>query len=163
MRRILHVGCGSQTLPDWIAGDEVRLDINPDYKPHIVASMTDLGDIGEFDGVFSCHALEHLQWNEAGRALKEFRRVLKPGGFVVAIVPNLEGIKPTFETVYEVPCGPISGMHMIYGQINSEDPHMQHKCGFVKETMLQAITDAGFKQAVAMAMPFYSLMGAGTK
>ncbi len=162
-RRVLHVGCGLETLPDWIAGEEVRLDINPENKPDIVASMTNLGDIGEFDGVYSCHALEHLSWVDVGIALREFHRVLKPGGFLCVIVPNLEGIKPTLETVYEFSGGAITGLHMIYGHLDSSDPHMQHKCGFVKETMLQMVTDAGFQKPTAMAMPYFSLMGAGIK
>ena len=58
-RSLLHVGCGSDPLPDWLNQfTEVRLDINAACDPDIVASMVDLGDIGEFEALFCQHALE---------------------------------------------------------------------------------------------------------
>jgi SAM-dependent methyltransferase len=147
MPTVLHVGCGLQPLPEWLDGyDEVRLDINPDVQPDIIASMTDLGDIGPFDAVLSCHTLEHLYPDEVPVALAEFRRVLKPGGFVTIIVPNLEGILPTEDVVYESPSGPISGLDMFYGcgAAIRDNRHMAHHCGFVMTTLRDVMERTGF-------------------
>jgi ubiquinone/menaquinone biosynthesis C-methylase UbiE len=151
-------------LPDWFAHyDEVRLDIDPGCKPDIVASITALGDIGPFDAVYCSHTLEHLYPHELPVALAEFRRVLKPGGALVAFVPDLEGIEATEETVYESPCGPITGRDMIYGKISylADSPHMAHHNGFVSATFAQAIEAAGYTGVTVLHIPEHNLMGSG--
>jgi len=124
----------------------VRLDIDPRCKPDIVASITNLGDIGEFDRVFCCHTLEHLHPVEGRKALNEFKRVLKPGGLVIVMVPNLKGIEPTHEVIYESPAGPITGLDMYYGWgvCTEHNPYMMHKTGFVAETLKKVLDEVGF-------------------
>jgi ubiquinone/menaquinone biosynthesis C-methylase UbiE len=72
--------------------------------------MTDLGEIGEFDTIYCSHALEHLTAAGALKALREFYRVLKPGGKVMIFVPDTEGVSPTDEVLFISPSGPITGM-----------------------------------------------------
>lgn len=148
MKTVLHVGCGRQPLPEWLAGlEEVRLDIDPDVQPDIVASMTDMGDIGPFDAVYTLHTLEHLYPQDVPTALGEIKRVLKPGGFAMIVVPDLEDVRPTEDVVYVSPAGPVSGLDMYYGMAGliAESPYMAHHCGFVQETLQQVIDAAGFK------------------
>ena len=147
MPTVLHVGCGRQPLPEWLDGhDEVRLDIDPGVEPDIIASMTDLGDIGPFDVLYTSHTLEHLYPDEVPIALAEFRRVLKPGGFATIIVPNLDGILPTEDVVYEAPSGPVCGLDMYYGAGSriGNNRYMAHHCGFVPSTLKAVVDQAGF-------------------
>lgn len=167
---ILHAGCGPTPLPDWIQGEETRLDIDSRCKPDIVAPMTNLGEIGPFDMVFCSHALEHLAPQGAMDALMEFRRVLNPGGRVMIIVPNLEGIEPTFDVVYETEAGePITGFDMIYGNLKraATNPFMAHRCGFVTATLENALEAAGFTQVCVVnddgERRSYNLIGMGVK
>jgi predicted SAM-dependent methyltransferase len=145
---LLHIGCGRSPLPAWLGEkyDEIRLDIDPDVQPDIVASMTHLGDIGPFDLVYTTHCLEHLYPDEVPVALEEIRRVLKPGGGAIIIVPDLEGIKATDDVVYESPAGPITGHDMIYGMaaMVADNRYMAHRCGFVRESLDRALASAGF-------------------
>ena len=162
---ILHVGCGGERLPEWLSGcDEVRLDISPDNEPDIVASMTDMGEIGQFDGVFCSHALEHLHQHEVGIALSEFHRVLKPGGAAYIFVPDLEDVQPTEQVMYVSPAGPITGRDMYYGlaSIIADFPYMAHKTGFVSATLAKALEAAGF-EAHTRRLPSYNLLGVGVK
>ena len=67
-------------------------------------------------------------------ALQEFKRCLKPGGYAVVFVPDLEGVHATEDVLIEAPCGPISGLDMIYGYaraLREGNLFMAHKCGFV--------------------------------
>jgi SAM-dependent methyltransferase len=163
---VLHAGCGNEPLPAWLDGStETRLDIDPDCHPDIVASITDLGDIGPFDLVFSSHCLEHLAPHDVGVALSEFRRVLKPGGGAVVIVPDLEDVRPTEEVMYEAPCGPITGLDMYYGLRSAlqERPYMAHKTGFVRETLQAAMDAAGFAETSVKRLDCFNLMGAARK
>jgi SAM-dependent methyltransferase len=47
---------------------------------------------GHFDAVYHAHLLEHLAPAEAARLLAECRRVLRPGGVLRVVVPDLEAI-----------------------------------------------------------------------
>jgi len=163
---ILHVGCGSDSLPDYLSGmREVRVDINPDVKPDIVASMTDLGDIGHYQGVVCQHALEHLHDYDVDVALKEFHRVLNIGGGAVVFVPDLEDVKPTREPILNTPAGWLCGLDLLYGlrKATKENPYMRHLTGFTSETLKQAMVDAGFDKVEVRRLGDYNLMGIGAK
>jgi SAM-dependent methyltransferase len=150
--RFLHIGCGpmhegTDSLPSWAKGCiETRLDIDPNARPDIVASMVDLGNIGVFDIVYSCHALEHLYPHEVPIALSEQYRVLRDGGGVMCIVPDLEGVEATEEPIYNSISGPICGLDMIYGKASfiQNSIYMAHHSGFVSSTIKKALEEAGF-------------------
>ena len=165
-KTFLHVGCGADPAPDWAkAFTEVRLDIDDTYKPDVVASMLDMGDIGSFDVVYCQHALEHLYAHEVPIALKEFKRVLKTDGIAMVIVPDLEDVKATEEVILESPIGPITGLDMIYGYrpVLAERPHMAHKTGFVESTLKKSFEDAGFSKVFTNRNGNYNLIGVGKK
>lgn len=163
---VLHVGCGGASLPEGFErARETRLDADERCKPDIVALMTDLGEIGEYDVVFCSHALEHLAPSDVMRALSEFRRVLRPGGAVMVFVPDLQDIKPTFERVYDSPMGPICGHDMYYGHTGAAEtnPFMRHLTGFVQETLAGALNQAGFQRVKVERASGFNLFGVGFK
>ena len=163
---LLHVGCGSGYLPDWISGfDEVRLDIENTCSPDIVANMTNMGEIGQYDAIFCQHALEHLAPHDVPVALSEFLRVLSPGGSAMITVPDLEDVRPTDEVILESPAGPITGLDMIYGYRKAlkEHPYMAHRTGFIKDTLHKAMLDAGFSKVKTDRLGNYNLMTVGKK
>lgn len=122
------------------------MDIDPTVSPDIVAPLTDMGDAGPFDVAYCCHALEHLAPHEIDRALQEFRRVLEPGGYLIVTVPDLDGILPTDDVIYDSPAGPITGLDMYYGKASmvADNPFMAHRFGFVRKTLEQFLTRAEF-------------------
>jgi SAM-dependent methyltransferase len=160
---VLSVGSGPVSLPQWTeAGYQVvRLDIDPGTEPDIVASMTALGEIGPFDALFCCHALEHLYPHEVPRALGEFHRVLKPGGVAVVVVPDLEGVPATDDVL---PGALVTGLHLYYGDASQieQRPHMAHHSGFVADSLRSVMEAAGFKTKTDR-MSQYNLMGVGIK
>jgi SAM-dependent methyltransferase len=161
---ILHVGSGHASLPTWCDGlAETRLDIDPGCKPDIIAPMTDMGDIGPFDVLYCSHALEHLYPHDVAAALAEFRRVLKPGGAMVVFVPDLEDVQATEDVVYQSPCGPITGLDMIYGKVSylADAPFMAHHTGFVRDTLAKTLEAAGFSGVTVLRVPEFNLMGSG--
>lgn len=161
MRKVLHVGCAT----DWVVGrhkafpagewTEVRLDIDPAMRPDIVASMTDMPMVGDAscDAVFSSHNLEHLFLHELRRALAEFLRVLKSGGFLLARVPDIEIAARAIaagrieEPLYESPSGPITPLDVIFGHrrsIAKGMTYMAHRNGFVAASLGSELDLAGF-------------------
>ena len=161
---ILHVGCGGSLLhPIFSECEETRLDIDPDCKPDIVASMTGLGGIGPFDYVFSCHSLEHLSPADGALALAEFHRVLRPGGLVFIIVPDVEDVKPTLEPLYTCGVGDITGHDLYFGHRPERNPWMAHKTAFLRETLQGALEAAGFAPVNVTRAANYQLIGIGHK
>lgn len=170
-KTVLHVGCGNESLPFYLKHcDEVRLDIDPTTNPDIVGDMAHLPEgIGPFDAVLSCHSLEHLPPYDIDECLAGFLRVLKPGGVVIILVPDLEGLSPTEEVLYESPIGPVRACDLFYGYGPAlrENPFMAHKCGFVTATMRSALERAGFANVevkrISNDIIFLSLFATGVK
>jgi SAM-dependent methyltransferase len=84
-----NLGCGSSFDPDW-----VNLDFIP-ASPAVVAH--DLRkplpfDSNTCDVVYTSHVLEHFSRGGARLFLKECHRVLRPGGILRVVVPDLEMI-----------------------------------------------------------------------
>jgi ubiquinone/menaquinone biosynthesis C-methylase UbiE len=123
--------------------------------------MTDLGDIGPFDAVACNNALEHLYPHEGAKALREFYRVLKPGGHVVIQVPDLEGVAATEDLIPEIG---MSRLHLYYGDpaLLEHFPYMAHHCGFVEDTLRRVLEMAGFS-VITQRLSCHQLMGIGTK
>ena len=167
-RSVLIAGSGAGRMKEWAAAGyaETYLDIEPRTQPDIVASMTDMGDIGPFDLVFCSHALEHLYPHEVNLALREFCRVLRPGGIAVILVPDLEDVKPTNERLPDYSLGTeMTGLHLFYGDHREiqEFPHMAHHCGFVSSTLRYALEEAGFRAVATERQSSYNLVGIGVK
>ena len=170
-KRLLHIGCGSQPLPDWLSQfDEVRVDVDPTVNPHFVRDMLDLHDIGTFDMIYSSHCLEHLYPYQVPRALAEFQRVLNPGGSCLIMVPDLEGINPdTKRVMFVMEDGKvvheICGLDMYYG-LHTEletSPYMAHHCGFVSSVLDEVMKSAGFINVITERLENHNLMTSGVK
>ena len=148
--RVLHVGAGMETnIPTCFDGwDVFKLDIDPRMKPDILADILDMGNVGKFDGLYSCHVLEHVYPHEVDVALKEFKRVLYDDAICMTFVPDLEGVKADNEVLYKTGSGlGVSGLDLIYGHrvCIEQSKHMAHHTGFIKETLEKAFRDAGFE------------------
>jgi predicted SAM-dependent methyltransferase len=83
----LHLGCGPRYLPGFVNIDGNlfnKLDLWLDVRNGLPFSSNSV------DSVYSTHMFEHFYSDELNRLLRECLRVLKPGGGVRLIVPNLE-------------------------------------------------------------------------
>lgn len=163
----MHVGCGGESLPAYFPQPfrEIRLDINPECQPDIVADMSELPDIGPFDGVFSSHSLEHILPHRLQPCLEGFRRVLKEGGALIVLVPDLEGLEPTEDVLYESPAGEVRAADLFYGfrKFLAEHPYMAHRNGFVQKTLQSSLETAGFSKVSVKRFSDYNLFAAAVK
>ena len=85
----INLGCGSRIHPDWR-----NLDVNP-YVEGVESWKASEGipaPSQSVDVVYHSHLLEHLQQEEGEDLIQECLRVLKPGGILRIVVPDLERI-----------------------------------------------------------------------
>lgn len=150
---VLHVGSGGHKLPEAMQHcKETTLDISPGAEPDILADMADLPPgIGPFDCVWSCHCLEHLPFHKHQECLRGWLNVLRPGGVVQIVVPDLEGLVLSDEVLYnginsDNSLLPVTAWDMVYGHraLTSLSPYMQHFSGFTAATLRAALEQAGF-------------------
>lgn len=167
MPTMLHVGCGrlgkDATTPGFNRSEwsEIRLDIDPEVEPDFVASITDMAPVadGSVDAVYSSHNIEHLYPHDAIVALREFRRVLAPDGFLVITCPDLQEVAALVaegkltEPAYISPMGPIAPIDILYGQgaaMSAGNLHMAHRGGFTINSLGQSLERAGFARYLGM-------------
>lgn len=86
------------------------------------------------------HVLEHLSFQDVSNALREWNRVLIPGGRLYVAVPDLGKI------IYSL----VSGIHdpkvffyLMGGQTNEFDFHLS---AFTVSTLVEFLEDAGFER-----------------
>ena len=170
MKTFLHVGCGPKrkdkttrgfNTADW---QELRLDIDASVKPDIIGTMTNMSAVADasVDAIFSSHNIEHLYPHEVGVALKEFLRVLKPGGFLVVTCPDLQEVcrlvaeDKLLEPAYSSPAGPITPLDILYGHrppMANGNLYMAHRCGFTEKVLIGTLTASGFAAVASRRRP----------
>jgi SAM-dependent methyltransferase len=149
---------------------QIRIDVNPETEPDVVANIADLSAIPDAsaDAVWSAHCMEHLFAYEVPAALAEFRRVLRKTGFACIIVPDLQAIAHwvandrLHETIYESAAGPITAHDMLWGfgpAIADGNRAMAHHCGFTPTLFLECLKDAGFSEIVLRRKSNLELVG----
>jgi predicted SAM-dependent methyltransferase/GR25 family glycosyltransferase involved in LPS biosynthesis len=85
----LNLGCGAQVHPEW-----TNVDIMPQHPGafnHDLNKPLPFAD-ASFEVVYHSHVLEHLTKEQGKAFVAECYRVLKPGGILRVVVPDLETI-----------------------------------------------------------------------
>lgn len=101
---LLNLGCGNRTHPAWLNIDYsrkiafqqlwfvkpfLRTSLPANYLNHDLRQGIPFKS-NSADAVYTSHVLEHLVHCHAPEFLKELLRVLKPGGIIRVVVPDLE-------------------------------------------------------------------------
>ncbi len=87
--RLLNIGCGDHYHPDWCNLEIASAD--PSVILHDIRRGLPF-ESAYFDAVYHSHVLEHLTAEDGERFLYECLRVLRPGGVLRIVVPDLETI-----------------------------------------------------------------------
>ena len=87
--RLLNFGCGTTLHPEWVNLDSSA--ISPGVLAHDLRRGLPFSP-DSFDAAYGSHVLEHLEPDAALRLLGECYRILRPGGILRIVVPDLEAI-----------------------------------------------------------------------
>lgn len=135
----LHLGSGKR----YLAGYHHR-DIT-DYSH--TDSIGSIGDLSIFndeqvDEIYCSHALEYLNRSEALAALKEWYRVMRPGGTVKIAVPDFQALLRIYSLTGRL--GTILGP--LFGQMDSDQGSIYHRTTYDIADLTQILESAGFSK-----------------
>ncbi|MEW6690999.1 MAG: methyltransferase domain-containing protein [Pseudomonadota bacterium] len=137
----LHIG-GTEARAGWKI-----LNVEPGPGVDYVG---DCGDLGRFDGgsieeIYASHVLEHLSYvNDLPAALKEWHRVLKPGGRALISVPDFEVVCRLFLDPRRDAAQRFYLMRVAFG--GQQDVHDFHFVGLTFELLERYLAGAGFSR-----------------
>lgn len=139
----LNIGCGGRRIPGYTGIDAV-----PRPAADIVAKADNipLAD-GVAEEIMAIHIIEHFYEWEVPVVLREWFRLLKPDGKLVAELPDI--VKCCKNLVDNAMRG---GKHIdqlsywgLYGDPRLKDPFMTHRWGWTFETLEQVLHAVGFR------------------
>jgi predicted SAM-dependent methyltransferase len=115
----LHLGSGRRYIPGFVhiyLADYQHID-----HRHDIRALPMIGD-GSADLIYVCHALEYFDRVEVLDVLREWRRVLRPGGVLRVAVPDFAALAQVYQKLGKLDAivgplygrWPIPGAHTIY-------------------------------------------------
>lgn len=143
----LNLGCGDKLLEGYI---NVDLADNRHAKPPDVIS--DIRDLSAFpdnyaDEILSVHVIEHFYYWEVPGILREWVRILQPGGVLVLETPDLlnacREILDNPETATDPGPAGRMGIWPLYGDPGWKDPLMCHRWLYTPESLGRLLSQCG--------------------
>ena len=136
----LHLGCGKRDFgKDWI-------NIDGGDFPHLHQSDDTITNLHNFldnsvDLIYASQVIEYFNREEIKGVLKEWYRVLKPGGVLRLAVPDFVKLKWVWEMTdsIEYILGPL------YGKMEMGDTTIYHKTCYDFRSLSKVLTNNGFK------------------
>lgn len=141
----LNLGCGDKILPGYLNIDIAAT--RRGTRPDVISDLRQLAFLPDdaADEVLSVHVVEHFSRWEIEQVLREWLRVLKPGGRMVIECPNLASACERFlhDPSRRGEAGPEGRetMWVFYGDPAWQDPLMTHRWGYSPES-LRALLEA---------------------
>jgi len=143
----LNLGCGDKILAGY-----VNVDVAPSRagkKPDVICDLRRLEGFsdGTAEEILAVHVVEHFWRWEIVDVLREWARVLMPGGAMVLECPNLLSACQQFLADPETFSGPgpegQRTMWVFYGDPRWRDPLMVHRWGYTPRSLAGIMREAG--------------------
>lgn len=143
----LNLGCGDKILPGYVNVDVAAT--RSGKAPDVQCDLHDLApfETGSCDEVLAVHVVEHFWRWEVVDVLREWVRVLRPGGRMILECPNL------LTACEELLRDPVAGAHpgaegqrtmwVFYGDPAWKDPLMCHRWNYTPQSLREVMEEAG--------------------
>jgi ubiquinone/menaquinone biosynthesis C-methylase UbiE len=142
----LNLGCGNKKKPLYI-----NVDVREDAEPDIVSDAWDLTVFpnDSVDEIYTRHMLEHLDPNDARRSIARWFEILKPGGRLNVIVPDLEFhcrqlLGEVKSTIGEQQAHAMAGFYGWRDESRGGNREDAHRWGYTAITLRDLLTRHGF-------------------
>jgi SAM-dependent methyltransferase len=143
----LNLGCGDKILPGYVNVDVAASRAG--REPDVVCDLHALSpfESESIDEILSVHVIEHFWRWEVEAVLREWVRVLKPGGTMILECPNLISACTAFLENPDAAAGPGQegqrSMWVFYGDPAWKDPLMVHRWGYTPRSLCEVMHAAG--------------------
>jgi len=141
----LYLGSGRKHIPDFI---HIDLDDCPhlDYR-HDIAELSMFSE-NSVDLLYTSHSFEYFDRQEGERVLKEWYRILRPGGTLRIAVPDFEAIIQVYlkykkDLEHKGILGPLYGRMAI--KTKKGDELIYHKTIYDFKSLKKLLQSVGFK------------------
>jgi SAM-dependent methyltransferase len=130
------------------------------HRPDVVCDLRRLEpfESQSVDEILSVHVIEHFWRWEAADVLREWARVLKPGGVMVLECPNLATACAELLKDPDRLAGPGGEgqrtMWVLYGDPAWKDPLMCHRWGYTPQSLMRLMAQAGLENLRQEAAQF---------
>jgi predicted SAM-dependent methyltransferase len=135
----LHLGCGKRYLLGF-----THIDIEPHENVDVVSDIGDLSFIesNSVSEIYASHALEYYDRFQVNDVLREWNRVLVPGGTISVTVPDLESLIGIYMSTQnlETMIGPLFGRWK--NEKNNET--IYHKTVWDLQSLSSKLIEEGF-------------------
>jgi 2-polyprenyl-3-methyl-5-hydroxy-6-metoxy-1,4-benzoquinol methylase len=93
--------CGAEVVGVDYSEEPIRIarEKNPDCSFHVMDFRELDASIGEFDGIAAIASLIHVGDDELGPVFVNMKKVLKPGGYVMAVIIEGDGVSPQLSRI----------------------------------------------------------------
>lgn len=142
----LHIGCGDRPIDGYLNIDlDAREYAQYAYLQADAASIP-LGD-GCAEEILSVHMIEHVWPWETLQMLKEWHRLLAPGGKCVIECPNIfKACQLLIGGMREKNMKAVAAaMNAFYGDPKDQELPGRHKWGYTPQSLSALLTAAGFE------------------
>ena len=138
----LHLGCWKRNLPGFVHVDLCDLP-HIDHR-HDVRSLPMFSD-GVAELIYASHVFEYYDRDEAVEVLKEWRRVLAPGGTLRLAVPDLPALVKVYEKTGDLSkiLGPMYGK-MVVSMEGDQKKIIYHKTVYDFNSLRKLLEGCGF-------------------
>jgi len=138
----LHLGCWKRVLPGFVNVDICDFP-HIDYKNNV-------DDLSMFqdstvDLIYSSHVFEYFDRTKAAEVLREWNRVLRPGGTLRIAVPDFDKLIKVYQITGELSrvLGPMFGQMEVPTKNGPE--YLYHKTIYNFDSLQTMLKDAGFE------------------
>lgn len=144
----INIGCGGKILPGFVNVDLANnwSSVQPDVVCDVTGQLPFPTD--HADEVHAYHVLEHIQRFKAVDCLKEWTRVLKPGGLLVLELPCFDKIVQILACDRII--GKVSDPRMtlwgLYGDPGYENEAMMHKWCWSLQELADTLYQVGLEE-----------------
>ncbi|HEY8003496.1 MAG TPA: methyltransferase domain-containing protein [Phenylobacterium sp.] len=146
----LNLGCGDKILEGFVNVDVV--ESRAGMKPDVICDLHKLEPFenGSAEEIMAIHVVEHFWRWEVLDILKEWVRVLRPGGKMILECPNLISACQAVLADPDKFTGPgVEGqtsMWVLYGDPRWKDPLMVHRWGYTPKSLASIMHQAGLRE-----------------
>lgn len=140
----LNLGSGTMLKKESVNFD-CEMTERGGLKTNVIGRIENISNIfkeNTFDTILCFHVIEHLTLKAARKMLKDCRIILNNTGLLIIECPDILSVYDLYKN--DIP-KLIQTLYSDQHYVDKQGDHWCHRYGYTRETMIEEMTNAGFK------------------